>query len=211
MKKFKIFAFSILGAALVTIGLYSCSNEETLNSNQDDSEQIANLQSRSDGDALIAHIDGANLVPQIDLYEFESELISSLIFEEIESIEIVSDLNPETNEYESYLNIIGKNPVNYSLTAFQTELIKDGNYLYFPDPETPELPITTFATHECDGNGCSSCSFVYEIKSNGKKGKITGCDCNDTGSCDHKVTDKDQADKNKDTAKTVLEILKAIF
>jgi len=208
MKKFKIFAFSILAIAFITIGLYSCSNEETHHSNQGDSEQMSNLQSKSVGDVLIANTDGTNVNPQIDLYEFESKLISASIFEEIESIVIDSKLDPITNGHESYLTIIGKKHGDFSLTAFQAELVKDGSNLYFPNPETPGLPITTFAEHTCAGKGCGSCAFVR--KDNKKNGKITGCTCGDDdgGSCDHTVKDTDTSDKVKDVAKTVLEILK---
>lgn len=201
MKKIKHFALGIISAILVTAGLYSCNNEEVNNPQQENTEQNPNLQSRSDGDVLIAYDDEGTINLLFDKNDFEASLTSEEIFAEVENIEIEEDI----------LTIIGKKSGDFSLIAFQAELIRDGNNLYFPDPEIPELPITTFATHECNGSGCSSCSFVYEIKSNGKNGKIIGCDCNDTGSCDHKITDKDQADKNKDTAKTILEILKSIF
>lgn len=204
MKKLKLFALGILSVAFLVVGLYACSNDETNNSQQENTEQKSNLQSREEGNTKIGKItnhESGDAVFTIDTERFKNTILEYDLVAEIESIEID----------DTYLTIIGKDTEDFSLIAFQAKLIKDGNYLYFPDPETPELPITTFATHECDGNGCSSCSFVYEIKPNGKKGKITGCDCNDTGSCDHKVTDKDQSDKNKETFKSILEILKSIF
>src|SRR5690606_8943878 len=47
MKKIKIFALGIIGATLITTGLYSCSNDEVNNPQQENTEQNTNLQSKA--------------------------------------------------------------------------------------------------------------------------------------------------------------------
>lgn len=47
MKKIKHFALGITGAALVTFGLYACSNDELQNSQQENAEQNSAIQGKS--------------------------------------------------------------------------------------------------------------------------------------------------------------------
>ena len=50
MNKLKLFVLGITGAALVTAGLYACSNDEANNPQQENIEQTSNLQSKSEGE-----------------------------------------------------------------------------------------------------------------------------------------------------------------
>lgn len=201
MKKFKNFGLGIVGATLLIVGLVSCTNDESNKTIENGAKDESIFKSKTSSNLLIANYSDHKISLLFDKNDLEASLISEGIFAEVESIEIE----------EGFLTIIGKDIDSFKLQAFQVELIKTENEYYYPNPEDTNLPVTTFATHECDGDKCSSCSFLYATKPNGKRGNIIGCDCNDTGSCDHKMIDKDKSDKNKETAKTILEILKSIF
>ena len=200
MRNIKNLAFSVLSAALVTIGLFACSSDETNNKQENSYQNALNIQSKTETDYKIAEITTNNEAKfTINIERFKSLLISQKMFAEIESIEIDTD----------YLTIIGKDINDFSLVAFQAKLIKNGNNLYFPAITNPS-PQTFFAD-TCAGTNCSSCSF---IKNNGK---ITGCNCGakiDTdkpGGCNHTTTQDGVWDKIKkwlDIIKNTLEILK---
>lgn len=195
MNRLKLFVLGITGAVLVTAGLYACSNDEANNTQKDNTEQTFIIQGKSDGDALIARDDSdGNLTLLFDEDEFKEDLLNQGIFSEVESIEVGEDL----------LTIIGKSTDDFSLIAFQTELIREGNDLYFPDPNNSELPSTTFSEHICTGSSCSSCNFT---RSGGPHSKITGCLCNSGGgTCNHTVSTKDTLDKVLDIAVKILGI-----
>lgn len=197
MNRLKLFVLGITGAVLVAAGLFACSNDEANNTQKDNTEQRSILQGKSTEDVLIAsNNDDGTLTLLFDKDQFKEDLLNQGIFSEVESIEIG----------ENRLTIIGKSTDDFSLMAFQTELIKEGNDLYFPDPNNSELPNTTFAKHSCAGASCSSCSF---IRSGGIFSKITGCECNTTGgSCNHTVSSQDTLDTVIDIAIKVLGIFK---
>lgn len=189
MKKIKIFAFSILCAALVTVGLYACSNDEANKPHEENIEQTSNLQNKEDGSFEIGTVD-KNGIPQfsIDKEKFAIEILKDDLLAEIESIEID----------DTYLTIIGKDKKDFSLVAFQAKLINDGSTLYFPNPNTSDL--TTFSADTCAGTNCSSCAFT---RKNGDKGAITGCNCGSKidpekpGGCNHTTTSDSLSDKVK--------------
>lgn len=195
MNRLKLFALGITGAVLVTAGLYACSNDEANNTQKDNTEQTSIIQGKSTGDALIARDDSdGTLTLLFDQDEFKEDLVNQGIFAEVESIEVGEDL----------LTIIGKSADDFSLTAFQTELIREGNALYFPDPNNSDLPNTTFSKHNCTGASCSSCSFT---RSGGSLSKITGCQCNTAGgACNHTVSAQDTLDTILDIAVKILGI-----
>ncbi|MDQ8015306.1 MAG: hypothetical protein REI96_22860 [Flavobacterium nitrogenifigens] len=199
IKKIKIFAFSILCAALVTVGLYACSNDEANKPHQENIEQISNLQNKEDGSFEIGTVD-KNGIPQfsIDKEKFASEILKDDLLAEIESIEID----------DTYLTIIGKDKKDFSLVYFQAKLTKDGSTLYFPNPENSDL-MTTFNTNTCAGSNCTGCTFKKQ------DGKIVGCDCSGTGDssgdkvgyCNHSVTDEGLSVKIRKWVEVVLKAL----
>lgn len=199
MNRLKLFALGITGAVLVTAGLYACSNDEANNTQKDNTEQTSIIQGKSTGDALIARDDSdGTLTLLFDQDEFKEDLVNQGIFAEVESIEVGEDR----------LTIIGKSADDFSLMAFQTELIREGNALYFPDPNNSDLPNTTFASHSCTGSSCSSCSFTRS-GNGGIFSKITGCQCNTAGgACNHSVSSKDTLDLVIDIAVKILGIFK---
>lgn len=135
-----------------------------------------------------------------DSKQLKEDLVRSNVFAGVESIEVGDNL----------LTIIGKNIKNYNLESFQVELIKfEGGY-YFPNPNNPDLPKTTFAKHECSGSPCSSCDF---IRRGGRLSAITGCDCkdevgdgDDKGKCNHKKSGQDVLDTAKDVIDTATKV-----
>lgn len=129
--------------------------------------------------------------------QLEIDLVQEGVFAEVESIEIGKNR----------LTVIGKDTNDFSLMAFQGELIKEGNELYFPNPNNPELPNTTFAKHSCVGASCSSCSFLRS-GNGGIFSKITGCQCESGGTCNHTVSAQDPLDTVIDIAVKVLALLK---
>lgn len=201
MKKLKQLVLGMLSATFLTVGLFACSNDEVNNMQNETTDITTELKTKTGSDVLIAQDQSGSTTPVFlfDSNLMKRDLVSQGIFAEVESIEIGENL----------LTIIGKNINTFDLVAFQVELVKIGDKYYFPNPDNPNLPITTFASHECNGVDCSSCAFEYALKPNGKpSGKIIGCKCNVVGICNHKITDKDQSDKNKETAKTFIDIIK---
>lgn|SRR5690606_22302635 len=195
MKNFKKITLGLLGAAILSLGLYACSNDETTNSKQENSEQNNTLQSKSETNVLIARqVSESSAILLFDSKQLKLDLVEEGLFAEVESIEVGENL----------LTIIGKDVKDYSLSAFQTELIKDGNELYFPNPNDPDLPVTTFAKHTCAGNGCSSCDFT---RKGGSLSKITGCACNGDGTCNHTKSGQDVADTVKDVVEIAVKVV----
>src|SRR5690606_24932841 len=86
MRKIKIFAFFILGAALVTIGLYSCSNDEVNSLQQEDSSITLSAKSNQEIEAIaIGNIENGNAIPLYNKDLLETNLVSKGLFAEIES------------------------------------------------------------------------------------------------------------------------------
>jgi len=192
MRKIKIFAFSILGAALVTIGLYSCSNDEVNSLQQEDSSITLSAKSNQEIEAIaIGNIENGNAIPLYNKDLLETNLVSKGLFAEIESIDLDYGYDSENNQHIAFFTIIGKNTSDFSLESFQAELVVDGNFLIIPDPTTPDLPVTTFAKHSCNGKNCRKCSF----ERTGIFGwRIVGCNpCGAVneegkpGGCDHNL------------------------
>lgn len=195
MRNFKTITLGILGAALLSFGLYACSNDESANTKQENSEQINALQSKSGSDKLIARqVSEGDAILLFDSKQLKLDLVKEGLFAEVESIEVGENL----------LTIIGKDVKDFSLNAFQTELTRKGNELYFPNPNNPDLPITTFAKHTCAGNNCSSCDFT---RKGGSLSKITGCKCNGGGSCNHTKSGQDVADTVKDVLQIAVKVV----
>ncbi len=182
MKKIKQIALGVLGAGLLITGLFACSSEENTNIVEEDIKSI-NQQNKGIDDFKVGKINSDSTVEfTIDVELLKSEILKYDIVAEIENVEINN----------TYLTVIGKDIEDFSLVYFQAKLIKDGNSLYFPNPENSDL-MTTFNSNTCAGSNCTGCSFQKD-----DKGKITGCNCSGTGDpsggkvgyCNHTVTDE---------------------
>lgn len=196
-------------AALFTVGLFSCSNEETNNPQQENAEQSLSSKNtvtnsippREDGIPIgIITEDGT-----VNFAYNPTDVINGIlaqanpIFIEIESIEID----------DTYLTIIGKDEVDFSLLAFQAELINDGEFLYYPDPDI--APITVFSTDTCAGVNCTSCSVIKLDK------KVNGCNCGGKGDpdqpggyCNHSTTEVSGGEKAKQISEIIANIIKVL-
>jgi len=198
--------FSVLASIALTFSFLSCSNDESTQSSQDQQNQTSAFSVGNEtGDLLIGKvINGTDAEFTIDVREFETEFLKHGIFAEIESVEIGDE----------YLTIIGKDINDYSLLAFQAELIRDASdNLYYPDVESASN--TTFATHKCDGVNCTGCE--YKRKDDKKRGKIIGCNCSggagSSGSdsyCNHSTSKGDTVDDAKKIADLVATVIKVI-
>lgn len=110
MNIFKKIVLGAAGAALITVGLFSCSNEE----NQNPQQQEFKTTSHYDDDferAAIAVLDEGEAVPLYDEVSLGMALVSEGIFAEVESIDLDYYYNSEENQEEALLTIIGKEPV----------------------------------------------------------------------------------------------------
>lgn len=199
MKRLKQFALGILGTAFLSVGLFACSNEDTNNLSQDTNELATEFKSKTNEDVAIAQDQpGQNSVKLLfDSNQMKKDLVDEGIFAEVESIDVGEGL----------FTIIGKNTNTYELVAFQVELLKIGDKYYFPNPNNPDLPNTTFAKHKCTGVNCSSCSFT---RKGGSLSKITGCACNDEkedSKCNHEISGQDVSDSVKDAIDTAIKII----
>lgn len=191
MKKIKHFALGIIGVALVTFGLYACSNDEVNNPKQEDSSITLSAKSNQEIEATtIGNIESGTAIPLYNKDLLETNLVSKGLFAEIESIDLDYGYDSENNQHIAFFTIIGKNTSDFSLEAFQAELIVDENILIMPDPNDPDLPVTTFAKHSCNGKNCRKCLFertgIFGLRIVGcnpcgavnEEGKPSGCDHN---------------------------------
>src|SRR5690554_3474136 len=125
MLKIKHLVLGVAGAALITVGLFSCSNEETNNSQHENTEQNFGTQNTiTSSSSIPPREDGipVGIITGGDTANFAynpTDVINGIltqadpVFIEIESIEID----------DTYLTIIGKDGDDFSLLAFQAELI----------------------------------------------------------------------------------------
>jgi hypothetical protein len=120
----------------------------------------------------------------LELVKDFTTLRQKLIYNMVEKREVFKGLSISSNEVEM-LNFNLKKTSNerayiiYTLRAkgeavsVAHEMRKGENGFY----------TTNGISHECNGNPCSSCSFVE-----GSNGEITGCQCNTLGGhCNHKI------------------------
>ncbi|MDQ8015125.1 MAG: hypothetical protein REI96_21950 [Flavobacterium nitrogenifigens] len=192
MNKLKKITLGIIGATLVTVGIFACSNDE-LNSpiHNELSNTLSAKSTQEIEKTVIGNIKTGIATPLYNKDLLKTNLISKGLFAEIESIDLDYGYDSENNQHVAFFTIIGKNASNFSLEAFQAELIVDGNILIMPDPTTPDLPVTTFAKHSCNGKNCRKCSF----ERTGFLGlRIVGCNpCGAVnepgkpGGCDHNL------------------------
>lgn len=198
------------GAALITVGLFSCSNEETNSPQQENTEQNlrfnntvnSSIPPREDGIPVGIITEDGTATFAYNPTDVINGILAQAnpIFVEIESIGI----------NDTHLTIIGKDGDDFSLLGFQAELINDGGFLYYPEPDI--APITVFATHSCAGVNCTGCSF-----NENNKGSIIGCNCSGKGDdnqpggyCNHSTTQATGADKTKQISEIVANIMKAL-
>lgn len=82
------------------------------------------------------------------------------------------------------MTIIGKDPSDLSITAFQADLVIDEEEIFIMNPV---LSPSFFNKHSCTGAPCSSCAFT---RTGFLNLRITGCKCNDEiddNKCNHGI------------------------
>lgn len=87
MMKIKYLVLGVAGAALITVGLFSCSNEETNNSQHEESQTMTSKSSVFEREA-IATIVGSTAVPLYDETTLTTALLAEDVFAEVESIDL---------------------------------------------------------------------------------------------------------------------------
>lgn len=189
MKRIKQYALGLLGVAVLTAGLYACSNEDT---NSTQNQEALNFTTKSDDfqGGVIATIKDGAAVLSYDEAQLKSELVTSGLFKSIESVELVYGYNPDNKKEESFLTVLGVEPVTGMSAAVVIDLIVDGGkgQILIPNPsDSPEA----FSSNTCKGSNCKSCDF----ERSGFWGKIVGCkDCGGAGDpdkpayCEHSRT-----------------------
>lgn len=210
MTKFRKWALGVAGAILIVVGLFSCDNDE-VNNPQREETQTTMTTTSIENDSIPLRDDGFPIgFMEGDTPEFiinPTDLLNEIlvqgtdIFVEVESVEINGE----------YLTVIGKDAEDLSALAFQAELIFDDNgFIYFPDPDI--VPIEVFATHKCDGQNCTGCSFKED-----ENEKIIGCNCAGKGDssqpggyCNHSSTEMTGWDKAKVIIDAVATAVKVI-
>jgi hypothetical protein len=170
MRHIKHYALGLMGAALLTAGLYSCSNEESTNFQQEESSATVRLKSNNNFEGgPIAVIDNGVARPLYDEVSVKADLIAENVFESIESIELVYGINPDTNNEEAFLTVIGVDKTTSQVVAIVADLTIDGDKLIIENPDTHQQ---AFAANTCNGVNCRSCQF----ERTGFLGlRITGC------------------------------------
>lgn len=169
MKHIKHFAFGLMGVAVLTVGLYACSNEDTTNMQQEESANTVRLKSGNDFEGgQIGLLENGIAVPLYDEVKVKASLIHNETFESIESIELAYGVNPDGNKEEAFVTIIGVEKATSQVVGIVVDLVIDGDKLIIPNPETNQQ---SFAAHSCTGSNCSYCQFDR----NWFLGRIKGC------------------------------------
>lgn len=132
----------------------------------------------------IATIVGSTAVPLYDETTLTTALLAEDVFKEFESIDLDYYYNSDDGQYEALLTIIGKDPSDLSITAFQADLVIDEEEVFIMNLV---LSPSFFNKHSCTEAPCSSCSFTRNGFLNLR---ITGCVCNDNiegNKCNHGI------------------------
>ena len=177
MTKIKHFTLGLLGAVLVTVSLFSCSNDQ-VNNQQEEFNTTTSAKADEEFDQIaLATVDGSAVTPLYDEVSLRAALVSEGFYDLVESVDV--DYNFDSNTYEAYFTVIGSK--DGLAIAYQAELIKEGRNLFITNPI---MQPNFFNKHTCAGSVCSSCDFVK-----GGWLKITGCTCNEVaiegGHCNH--------------------------
>src|SRR5690606_3609375 len=125
MKKIKIFALGIIGATLITTGLYSCSNEEVNNPQQENTEQNTNLQSKP------ATTAGDGYVYALDFYGTDISLGRS-----------VDLVDPDTSEGVTVTEVTVDGDTR--ARGYIVNKVENNDFLYFLDVDRDTDILTTF-------------------------------------------------------------------
>src|SRR5690606_32655260 len=108
MKNFKKITLGLLGAAILSLGLYACSNDETTNSKQENSEQNNTIQRKTGTSVLTARqVTESDATSISDSKQLKIGLVEEALCTEVESIA----------GGENSLTIIGKDVKDHSLSA----------------------------------------------------------------------------------------------
>lgn len=176
MKKNNYFVFGLV-AAMLSVGLFSCSNDKK-STTQKESSQIQN-KLVFNVDAPIGSIENGSATALFSTTDFKMQLLQHDFFAEVERIEL----------NQKFLTIIGKDKDNFSLVAWQFRLRTIGDQLFFPPIDQPNAIMTI---HKCEGTACSSCDFIRE-----NTNEIKGCKCESSTSeqCNHYIQEDDDNSK----------------
>lgn len=123
----------------------------------------------------IAKVEKADVKPMFDIEILKQRLLLEEFFAEIDHIEITSELNPESNKYESHLIITGKNPVDFGMMAYQAELVEKKGVLYLGNPTIHD---ELYLRHYCNSVKDTNCEFGRNDNKS-----IFGC----KNSCNHSL------------------------
>lgn len=168
--------------------LYSCTKESRLDNvnSEEKTAQQKNASARSESEPiLIATINSetgdVSVVYNED--DITNWLLESGTMEEVESVKV--QYGSDRRGQEAYFTMVGK--ISGTSIAYQADLIVHRNNIYLPNPGS-NANKGLFNSHSCAGSPCSSCSFTH----GGRWGwKITGCQCNADGSCNHTIESGD--------------------
>lgn len=125
----------------------------------------------------------------IDLKQLKEGLLQMEFLQEIEAVELTKN----------YFTIIGKEANDFTLQAYQIELVRDGDTLYLLD----EKESLVVLKHSCAATASNAdCNFKR-----GEKSKILGCNDNGTIVCNHTIASKEINIFNEQIKKFLKEII----
>lgn len=175
--------FKLSFIAVIIFTFYACLSDNELNADSKENFSATARSAEPFERGKIGAIRNNEATPLYDDIFLKTSLINEGFFTSIESVDLVYGFNPDRNEHEAFLTIIGQGSDGSSTVSlgYDIDLTIDGTDLYI---ENPDIVPNLFKEHTCTGNPCSSCKF---IKGGFWNLKILGCECNGQGSCNHSV------------------------
>ncbi|WLD24391.1 hypothetical protein NU10_03025 [Flavobacterium dauae] len=125
MKRIKFFALGVIGAALITTGLYSCSNDEVNNPQQESTEQTSNLQSKP------ATTEDEGYAYALNFYSTDISLGRS-----------VDLVDPDTSEGVTVTEVTVYGDTR--ARGYIVNKVENNDFLYFADVDRSSNVLTTF-------------------------------------------------------------------
>lgn len=147
MKKNKNYALKIISILLLGLSFVACKHKESL-------DRVA-----------VATMVNDEVQPLFDTDDLKKNLIADGFYTKVEDIQLGHFYNPEQNEEEAFLNIVGKENNTDELMALVANLVKDNDSLYIVITDS-----SLFFTHKCEGVNCDKCGFEQD-----EWGRIIGC------------------------------------
>lgn len=125
MNRIKFFALGVIGAVLITTGLYSCSNDEINTPKQGNTEQEVNLQSKASATS------GDGYVYALEFYGLEISLGRS-----------VDLIDPDTNEGVTVTEVTVDGDTR--ARGYIVNEVENNEFLYFADVNRSTNVLTTY-------------------------------------------------------------------